>query len=57
MNSMNLIELGRITSDERESFRYLCDKFIDLSCPNCNASSMLLYVETEAAMQDLRQGF
>ena len=35
MNSMNLIELGRITSDERVSFRYLCNKFIDLSCPNC----------------------
>ena len=35
MNSMNLIELGRITSDERESFRYLCNKFKDLSCPNC----------------------
>ena len=35
MNSMNLIELGRITSNERESFRYLCNKFKDLSCPNC----------------------
>ena len=35
MNSMNLIELGRITFDERESFRYLCNKFKDLSCPNC----------------------
>jgi ribosomal protein S27E len=35
MNSMNLIELSRITSDERESFRYLCNKFKDLSCPNC----------------------
>jgi len=35
MNSMNLIELGRITSDERESFQNLCNKFKDLSCPNC----------------------
>jgi transposase len=35
MNSMNLIELGRISSDERESFRYLCNKFKDLSCPSC----------------------
>ena len=35
MNSMNLIELGRITSDEGESFWYLCNKFKDLSCPNC----------------------
>ena len=35
MNSMNLIELGRITSDERKSFQYLCNKFRDLSCPNC----------------------
>jgi transposase len=35
MNSMNLIELGRITSDDGESFRYLCNKFKDLSCPNC----------------------
>ncbi len=35
MNGMNLIELGRITSEEGESFRYLCNKFKDLSCPNC----------------------
>jgi len=35
MNSMNLIELGRITSDCGESFRYLCNKSKDLSCPNC----------------------
>jgi hypothetical protein len=35
MNSMNLIELGRITSDDGESFQYLCNKFKDLSCPNC----------------------
>ena len=35
MNSMNLIELGRITSDERESFQYLCNKSKDLSCLNC----------------------
>src|SRR5512136_2696960 len=35
MNSMNLIELGRITADESKSFQYLCNKFIDLSCPNC----------------------
>ncbi len=34
MNSMNLIELGRITSDER-IIQYLCNKFKDLSCPNC----------------------
>jgi len=35
MNSMNLIELGQITADERKSFQYLCNKFRDLSCPNC----------------------
>ena len=35
MNGMNLIELGRITSEEGESFRYLCNKFKDISCPNC----------------------
>jgi transposase len=35
MNSMNLIELGRIAADERKSFQYLCNKFIELSCPNC----------------------
>ena len=35
MNSMNLIELGRITSDEKSSFQYLCNKFRYLSCPNC----------------------
>jgi len=37
MNSMNLIELGRITSDERGSFQYICNKFKDLSCPNCES--------------------
>ena len=35
MNIMNLIELVEITSDERLSFQYLCNKFRDLSCPNC----------------------
>jgi transposase len=35
MNSMNLIELGRITSEEGESFQYLCNKFSDVSCPSC----------------------
>jgi transposase len=32
---MDLIELGQITADERKSFQYLCNKFTDLSCPNC----------------------
>jgi transposase len=36
MNIMNLIELVEITSDERLSFQYLCNKFRDLSCPNCS---------------------
>jgi transposase len=35
MNIMNLIELVEITSDERLSFQYLCNKFRDLSSPNC----------------------
>lgn len=37
MNGMNLIELGKITSDEMESFKYLCNNVKDLSCPNCGS--------------------
>jgi transposase len=36
MNIMNLIELSRISSDDRESFQYLCKKLEDISCPNCD---------------------
>jgi transposase len=36
MNNMNLIELGRIVSDDSLSFQYLCNKIKDLSCPNCS---------------------
>ncbi len=37
MNGMDLIELGKITSDEMESFKYLCKNVKDLSCPNCGS--------------------
>lgn len=35
MNCMNLIELGRLVSDERRSLQYLCNKLNNLSCPCC----------------------
>lgn len=35
MNGMDLIELGKLISDEKRSLQYLCNKLNDLSCPSC----------------------
>lgn len=35
MNGMNLIELGKLVSDEKKSLQYLYNKMKDLSCPSC----------------------
>lgn len=35
MNGMNLIELGKLISDEKKSLQYLYNKINDLSCPSC----------------------
>ena len=35
MNGMNLIELGKLVSDEKKSLQYLYNKINDLSCATC----------------------
>ena len=41
-NNMNILKLGKITSDEKCAFRYLLDKIKDLQCVHCKSKSFYI---------------
>ena len=55
MNGMNLIELGKLVSDEKKSLQYLCKKLEYLSCPSCDRKEF--YFMTRQRIRCARCGY
>ena len=55
MNGMNLIELGKLVSDEKKSLQYLCKNLKYLSCPSCGQKEF--YFMTRQRIRCARCGY
>ena len=57
MSSVDLIEFGKIVSNERRSFEYLFKRLKNLSCPRCGCGGYYVMGRNRLRCKKMFEGF